>query len=412
MVLYDENEYEIKKKNFEREYKRVEPYKTRRILTSDNDLKKEYKEKLIEAYNEIINTISPTFNEHQLEEKLDIQNKIVGHLSKLKQAFSILKLEYSFSKNIFDTIDKTQVIEEGNSVNESDLIDTLNSSTFSNNMAQTAKDFISMANHMINYKFAGDPITLDSFIDAIELLQELCEPQNKNLLLKFIMTRLEGLARESIVGTPQSADEIITQLRVAIKTESSKVIEGRILALRADKTSLIKFSEQAEKLAEQFRRSLVIEGFSKEKAKEIAIEKTVDMCRKSARNDTVKAVLAATKFSEPKEVIAKMIVEINNIKQDKAQNSYTHKHNNSNKNNHNNKNGSNNRNNNKTWNKHNNDYGNSSKSTNGSNHQNNNNKYNQKSYTNNNYKRGNDQTVRHMSGNEVTPGDGGILPNQ
>lgn len=61
------------------------------------------------------------------------------------------------------------------------------------------------------------------------------------------MNRLEGKAREAILTQPVVVDQIITQLRAGIKSESSKVVEGRILALRADKTCLAKFSEQAEK---------------------------------------------------------------------------------------------------------------------------------------------------------------------
>lgn len=178
---------------------------------------------------------------------------------------------------------------------------------------------------MINYKYNGDPLALDSFLDAIELLVDLCEEPNVPTMVKFIMTRLDGKARESILETPATAADIVEQLKDGIKPESSKVIEGRILALRVDRTSLTKFAEQAEDLADQFRRSLVLEGFGREKAKEIAIEKTVEMCRKSAKNPIVKSVLASATFKEPKEVIAKMIVEINNVKQETPNSNYFHK---------------------------------------------------------------------------------------
>lgn len=146
------------------------------------------------------------------------------------------------------------------------------------------------------------------------------------------MTRLEGKARELIGTIPTNVDVIIEKLRAGIKNDSSKIIEGKILALRADKCSLLKFAEQAEKLAEQLNRSLYAEGFSREKAKEITIEKTIDMCRKSTKYEGVKSVLSSTAFSEPKEVVAKMIVETNKLKQEKAGNTYTNKFGNQNKN--------------------------------------------------------------------------------
>lgn len=89
------------------------------------------------------------------------------------------------------------------------------------------------------------------------------------------------------------------------------------MALRADKRNLTKFSEQAEKLAEDFRRSLVVEGFTRDKAQELTIQKTIEMCRKSAKSESAKAVLSATKFETPNEVISKLIVEQNLIFQER-----------------------------------------------------------------------------------------------
>lgn len=300
-----------------------------------------------------------------------------------------------------------------------------NSSKMTNDPSkkQTAADFISLAYKMINYKYDGEPLALESFIDAINLLKELCEPDNNTVFLKFVMTRLEGVAREKIVTEPRQIDDIITQLKEGIKTESSKVIEGRMLALRADKTNLTKFSEKAEELAEQFRRSLCVEGFSKEKAKELSIEKTVELCRKSAKSDTVRAVIAASHFTEPKEVIAKMIVEINNLKQDRKSTQYTHNNNNHNRNSpHTSHNRYNNRPNNR-YNNNNNRNGrpNSYNNSNRNSYQNNNNNRvngqnnyshnNSRTFTNNN-RRSNEQHVRIMTGNETSPGNGGSTSNQ
>lgn len=293
-------------------------------------------------------------------------------------------------------------------------------------MAQRPEDFIALANRTVHFKFSGDPLALDSFIDAVKLLDTLCEANNKAILVKFIMTRLEGEAREAIETEPANANSIITQLKERIKTESSKVIEGRILALRTDKSNLTKFSERAEELAEQYRRSLYSEGFSKEKAKEIAIEKTVDLCRKSARSDTVKAVLAASKFSEPKEVIAKMIVEINNLKLDRNDAQYNHKNKNNHAKNGNNKfsnsnnkhfhrNSNNNRNSesstsqNSNTNRHN--WHNNGNSNRGSRSNNNQSRTFYNSNNSNNGRRY-EQSVRLYSGNEMNPGNGGQTTEQ
>ncbi|XP_031617635.1 putative neugrin-like protein DDB_G0288135, partial [Contarinia nasturtii] len=222
-------------------------------------------------------------------------------------------------------------------------------------MAMTRKEFLRLAASMLN-KYDGNPLQLNGFIDSVELLKEMVEDDDKDVFTKLVKSRLEGIAREAIDDEPGDVDEIIRDLRANIKTDSSKVIEGRMLALRTDKTNLAKFSERAEELAEDFRRSLLIEGFSRAKAKELSIEKTVELCRKNARKDTVKAVIAATKFESPKEVISKMIVEINNLRQDRPSISYNNRNknnkfdnrnkNNYHRNNYNNNNNNNNRNNN------------------------------------------------------------------
>lgn len=43
----------------------------------------------------------------------------------------------------------------------------------------------------------------------------------------------------------------------------------------------------------------------------MTVDKTVEMCRLSAKTQLIKSVLASTHFSEPKEVLAKFITESN-----------------------------------------------------------------------------------------------------
>lgn len=89
--------------------------------------------------------------------------------------------------------------------------------------------------------------------------------------------------------------------------EPSKVIEGKLLALRIDRQSTAQFTKQCENLAEQLKNSYISEKYGKEKAIELAIEKTVETCRRQAGMETVKSVLASTKFNSPSEVVAKLI---------------------------------------------------------------------------------------------------------
>lgn len=345
--------YKLKRDAFFREYKRVEPYENRRKLTNNLKLIEEYEKCLRLTYSDLTRYLVSCYessidnNQELIEKHLESNKKL------LIQTLNILGVTFEFDCDGYELIDSGCLVEGEDTLKEieehnesissnfdiaeknsliapqitSDEAQSSNSCVNNSNsqvnlikvtMAQTSKEFISMANHMISSKFNGDPLGLDSFIDSVELLKELCEEQNNAICLKFVTTRLEGKAREKIPNNPEKIEDIIESLKSSIKNEPSKVVEGRILALRADRGNLTKFSERAEELAEQFRRSLCTEGFSKDKAKELAIEKTVEMCRKSSRSETVKAILAASKFDEPKDVIAKMLIEINNVKQEKT----------------------------------------------------------------------------------------------
>lgn len=48
----------------------------------------------------------------------------------------------------------------------------------------------------------------------------------------------------------------------------------------------------------------------------MAIEKTVELCRRNAHSDLVKSVLKATKLDSPKEVIAKVLTQADKAKQE------------------------------------------------------------------------------------------------
>lgn len=88
-------------------------------------------------------------------------------------------------------------------------------------------------------------------------------------------------------------------------------------ALRFTPSKSQDFSKETELLAEALQRTLIIEGMTKEKAKEETIEKTIEICRKSAHSDVVRSILGASSFSTPQEVISKFIVENTTDKSEK-----------------------------------------------------------------------------------------------
>lgn len=92
-----------------------------------------------------------------------------------------------------------------------------------------------------------------------------------------------------------------------------------MLALRVNKGDFTKFNEQAEKLAEAFRRSLINEGMTKAKSQELTISKTVELCRRTARSEIVKSILSSGTYTQPSEVLAKLITENEVVKREETE---------------------------------------------------------------------------------------------
>lgn len=188
-----------------------------------------------------------------------------------------------------------------------------------NTMVQSISDFLAQTGSFLKQKYDGDPAKLEGFLNDVEMIVDIVEANNapvKAFCLKFIKSKLEGRASECMPNEIATVKHITDALKKNIKAESSKVIEGKVTALKVKFGDLTKFSEEAEKLTEALRRSYISEGLTKDKAKEITIEKTIDMCRRSARNDIVKSVLSSTAYETPSEVIAKYITQVDLVRRE------------------------------------------------------------------------------------------------
>lgn len=179
-----------------------------------------------------------------------------------------------------------------------------------NTMAQTVESYLKSAAHILNYKYGGDPLKLNSFIIDAELVESLAtNDDTKKFCLTFIKSRLEGRAEEAIPDDCKTVKDLTTALKAKIKPDNSGIIEGKMTALNLRKNDYSKFAAEAEKLAEALRRTLIIEGLTRAKAEEMTIKKTVEICRKTAKSEVVKSVLASSKYDTPADVIATFITQ-------------------------------------------------------------------------------------------------------
>lgn len=288
---YDETEFYKRIYTFEQ----WEKFIKRKNASQDHKISALRKQKIIEAYNEIIKYTKDIFKSNDTELRTQIRARLVNIRDRVITCLTILgtntKVPTDFTKYItIGTNSKTENTIE---------IDTMGEqSTYVNNISR-----------ILNYKYSGDPNALQSFITAIELADTLSTEEQQPILTKYIKTKLEGKALEAIPETATNATQIIQALKNKIKVETSKVVLGKFLALRAERNGLQKFVEEADELANALRRAYISEGMSTSLAETTTIDKTVDMCRLSARTPLVKSVLASTHFNDPKEVVAKLITE-------------------------------------------------------------------------------------------------------
>lgn len=186
-------------------------------------------------------------------------------------------------------------------------------------MAQTKFEFLKLAGSLINYKFEGDPLKLASFLADIDMVEDVADENMMATCVTFIKRCLSGRALEFIPEDADTIQKIKDALIDNIKPESSEVVEGKLMALRVKKGDFTEFTKEAEKLAEAFRRSLVVSGITKAKAQEMTIKKTIELCRKTARFETVKSVISSSKYDQPADVLATLVTQNDIAKKEKIE---------------------------------------------------------------------------------------------
>lgn len=306
-------EYKTLLENFLRAKKRI-PF--HRDISNNKETLIEQKNDLVLAFNKIV--VFSTLNYPNIKEKENKARLVDNIRTNLKLLQKLLN-RINFTLNLPKTYNKFH---------------TINDKWITYKMTDLSKsEFLRLSAGQINKNYSGDPLSLKSFVDSLNLLSELATTADlKKLLISFALTKLEGRARETVSETPGSLQDIIKALENKIKPENSKIVEGKLTALRVDRVPLQDFTDKTNELAESLRRALVIEGIPSDKADEMVIEKTVEVCRANARTDLVRSVLASTKFTNFKEVVAKFVIEINTQTQEKQILAYrTHGQNNNNR---------------------------------------------------------------------------------
>lgn len=270
-----------------------------------------------DKFNDYMQFINRKWNEFDVDVKRSLQAKFDKYREKLIQCADVAKFAISLPLVIGDIIvyetDQNQsnyfsFREESPEVTQSSKNNVFSPIDPKIEDKMDGLQLIKFASSLVR-TYNGDVNELDSFIINVNIVKSMTPDSLRPLLVEFIKGRLNGKALNYVKGL-ETLDSILLALKENIKKDSSDVIEARLEAIRFDNRNLTQFTEDVDKIADQLSQAFISEGIPFGKANEMTISRVVATCRKSARNDLVKSVLASSKFSTPKEVLSKFVVEI------------------------------------------------------------------------------------------------------
>lgn len=280
-------------------------------------------EYVLDCYNSIVIYSEIDFEKKKKSTIEHIRAVIEANRITLHLCFDKLKLTFTLPGKLLSTIhyvpdnnpDHTHTDKHNKPNKETQTVVDTNETK----MVQSINDFLKLASALINYKYEGDPLKLQSFLADVDLVVQSAEENNGALCLTFLKRCVSGRALEYIPEDADTVEKFKNALKNNIKTESSDVVEGKMMALHVRRGNFTEFTQEAEKLAEAFRRSLVLSGISHAKAQEMTIKKTIELCRKTARSEVVKSVISSSHYEQPADVLATLVTQNDVARKEKAE---------------------------------------------------------------------------------------------
>lgn len=327
-----------------------------RPLSTNQQTLSKYETELIQKYNNIIAFLTPQYHKLHTEIKEIINTNLKNQRSRLKLCFDKLRKQiiipndllakvYVRNNENLENTASTSTAGIGNNNTNSELVTVSDSDSDEANTEQIdlnnqelnlnlgneldivgiaelflvegnqeiekmmeAHEFLRLCASLINQNYDGDALKLQSFVDKVELLK-LSQGTHAQILKSFVISKLEGKAREYIPENTANVDAVISALKAEIKPDSSDVIIGRMMCLKLDNNALPDFTKQAEGLAEDLQRALVLEGANQAFARKKCTQEMINLCRKSTKNTNVENIIAASTFDSPSAVLSKFAIE-------------------------------------------------------------------------------------------------------
>lgn len=309
-----EQDAKVKLNEFDAKFKALKTKILRINATKDEKKINKYIKEVVDAYNSFVLFASPLFAKADFNLQLLLRNHFIKYRDNTVALFAVLKVEYAPTNSLHKQIELQ--IEVDSNPSSSPPASPLSNSPPpspppSPNMSElTNIQFINACSRHITINYDGKFETLRSFIQKVKFLQTLATTEElSNTLTAYVMTKLDQKALSKVSEDPQNVDEIINCLKKKVTHESSKVLEGRMIALAIDNKPMATFQKQADSLADDYQQALVEEGIPLQIAEKLTLDKTIDLCRKNSKSSEVRAIICTSKYKTPADVVAVMVTE-------------------------------------------------------------------------------------------------------
>jgi hypothetical protein len=178
-----------------------------------------------------------------------------------------------------------------------------------NGIMTTASTFDLKTATSLVQNYDGSPKGLDSFIDSVNLLNELTNPANIATAIKFIKTRVSGKARLAFPTNATTIAQITTAIKEACEyIESPELVLSKLKALK-NKGDQQKFCDEVEALTQKLASVYVTQKIPTDVANKMATKSGVEVLIKGVSNTELKTILKARDF----ETIQKAVQKINEV---------------------------------------------------------------------------------------------------
>jgi len=174
----------------------------------------------------------------------------------------------------------------------------------SDEMAQTVAQFLSNASKILP-EFDGKAESLQSFIDAIELL-ELIKDTHETVAVNLVKTKLKGASR-NLITNETTLQQIIARLKASVKGESVEVLTAKILNIKQHGKAANVYTKEIEDLTKSLENAYISDGISAELSTKYSTQTAVKAMARNCSSDRVKLIMEAGSFSNMNEAVSKFV---------------------------------------------------------------------------------------------------------